>query len=145
MKKEIITIIIIMILLTGCKTKNININKYQGDTTNNISLNIKKDSLTATSAIVIIKDSSGEKNGYTNSFTLYKKQNNDWVQLDLINDNLSITTENYLVDENNTLEFKINWEKSYGVLSPGYYKLVKFATNLDNNKSYSFSADFTIE
>ncbi len=147
--KKVIIIIMIVLIITGCKSgskpENIIINKYQGDTANNITLNIKEGTLTPTSAVVIIKDNSGVKNAYTNGFGLYKKQNSDWIQLDFINDNIVITTENHFVDENNTLEFKINWENSFGVLSPGEYKLVKYATNLENNKISYFSTDFIIE
>ena len=145
--KIIILLLVFTVAIAGCKTKTdiIENNKYEGDTAKNISMVIKENTLTEVSATVIIKDNSGNKNGYSKYCEIYKRENDEWIKLNFIHDSVSITTENYIVDEDNTLELVQNWEGLYGKLIPGEYKLVKYATNLFDNSKVSISTNFVIK
>lgn len=70
-----------------------------------------------------------------------KKSNNKWKELKKIN-NLPSYLQTFYVDENNKLEMDIDWNKIYGELDDGHYRLVK-NTEIEN-KSYEFTVEFEI-
>ena len=92
-----------------------------------IDISIKENSLTRTGATIIITDYSSNKNRYNEWYQIDKKINNKCKKLDYNDkwDNL----ENYYVDENNTIQFEINWEWKYGKLGNGKYRLIKKVNN----------------
>ncbi len=136
-KKIILILLTMQLWITGCDRKVTE--KYDGDTANSVSMIIKN--LSATSATVVIKDLSGNKNAYAEDFAIYRKINGEWYQLESKGTNI-VEPRLYFADENNTLEFHQNWNNLYGTLSSGEYKLVKSMEYQDER--YYFSADFTI-
>ena len=107
---------------------------------------IKSGTLTSESTTILITDNSDnkQKHAYSQNFTIYKKVDNDWIQLDEKIDNKITTLENYFVNDSNELEMKQDWKTVYGNLSSGEYKIVKYLNDLDNGKSYSVSTNFVL-
>lgn len=153
MKKTILSILlcgVIMLGLTGCGTKttikgNAELNEIDG-----VSMTIEKDTLTRTSATIIISDYEKETNVYGEFYRIDKKENGEWKEVKKAHDNYDFNDMAYYVDEDGKLEFKCNWEYIYGKLEKGKYRLVKSTfPNIDRaitdeDISY-FSVEFTIE
>lgn len=148
-KKVVLIFIICIFAVCGCKSSDISDNKfYEGDSAEDVKMVIKEGTLTKTSATIIITDNSDnyKTNAYNVAYGLYKKQDDKWVPLELIPDEIATTLVNYFVDEDShQLEMQCKWEGAYGILSNGKYKIVKHFNNLENNQSYTFSTDFIIE
>ncbi len=131
MKKKLIFIAIIFtcFVITGCN-KEMN-------TLENVSIKIKDDTLTKTSATIIITDKSNKDYNYDEWFRIDKKENNKWKELETISSNW-IDLPVYKI-ENNTLEMNQDWTNIYGSLKKGNYRLVK-----EVNDKY-ISVEFTIK
>jgi len=146
MKNRIIYLVIILILLSiGILTFKIN---YQKEETikelpinNDIKMTIKEDTLTKTSATVIIKDPTNSNYGYSKGYYLKKKINNEYQVLSS-NDTYS-NMMLYYIDETGYLEFSYNWSDTYGILTNGEYRLYMLATK--DNENYNFYVDFIID
>ena len=115
-----------------------------------IIVKIKEGSLTTKSAIVIVKDYTKNKYLYGDYFRLDKKENGNWQEVENKCDNCFFNSIGYLPDINGYLQFEINWEKMYGQLEKGKYRIVK--TALINSEecteekcnTYYFSVEFDI-
>lgn len=124
MKKKIIilclllALIIIGIVFFNKEKSNLKI--YQG---NDITLSIKENTLTNTSATIIITDNSNKKHTYGNEFLIERKIKNTWYKLAA--QETWWEPIGYEVDENNKLELPQNWESIYGKLKKGTYRLLK--------------------
>ena len=91
----------------------------------NVTMEIVSGTLTKTSATIIYEDEKW------------------WVIKPLIGNEIT-TLEGYSVDENNTLTMDLNWERKYGELKEGRYRIVvKVSDNWPNGK-YT-TAEFTID
>lgn len=107
-----------------------------------VSLSLKKDTLTKTSATIIISDISEQENTYGEWFRIDKKTNEFWEELKPIDDNYAFKDVAYKIGENNKLEMNIDWSKLYGELESGEYRLIK---DLYNDGHIYLSVEFTIE
>ncbi len=124
MKKRIfilcalVTLIIISILIYINKPSNLKI--YKG---NDIAISIKKNTLTKTSATIIINDNSNKNHIYGNAFLIEKKYKNKWMKMKA--NETWFTLIGYVVGENKTIELTQNWSNMYGELKKGTYRLLK--------------------
>lgn len=110
-----------------------------------VSMTIKKGTLTKTGATVIITDTNKYKYSYGSYFRIDVKKNGSWKESKIIGDG-SFNAMAYLVDENNKLELKQNWERIYGKLSKGEYRIVKYVCISEGCKDKKeFSVEFTIK
>ncbi len=115
-----------------------------------VRMDIVEGTLTSKSAKVRITDFSNYKYSYGSDFKIEKKEGNSWKELPTKKP-LLFTLMAYGPDINGNLEFDIDWEKSYGILSKGKYRIVKRAllnseTPCKNKcKEYLFSVEFNIE
>lgn len=153
MKKIILTILlcgIIVLGLIGCGTKTTIKDKAELNEIDGVSMTIEKDTLTRTSATVVISDYGKETNIYGEFYRIDKKENGEWKEVKKAHTNYEFNKVEYFVDEDGKLEFKCDWEYLYGKLDKGEYRLVKSAfPNLDrsitdDDISY-FSVEFTIK
>lgn len=153
MKKTILSILlcgVIVLGLTGCGTKTIIKDKAELNEADGVSMTIEKDTLTRTSATVIISDYGKETNVYGEFYRIDKKENGEWKEVKKAHDDYGFNDMAYFVDEDGKLEFKCDWKYLYGKLENGEYRLVKYTfPNLDraitdDDISY-FSVEFTIE
>lgn len=138
MKKRVVIVVGVLVLLIVIlaliicfkprEIKNLNLAE-------NITMEIKNGSLTNTGATVIITDLSGDESvDLTNKeFKIDYKKNGKWYRLESkIKNEVSVSTSDNDVDNgNNTYTQEINWERYYGKLDKGHYRIVKeVKTNL---------------
>ena len=110
----------------------------------NVTMEIMSDTLTKTSATVVITDLSGSNYTYSKQYTIEKYEDEKWWVIKPLIKNEITTTEGYSVDENNSLTMNLNWEKKYGELNKGRYRIViKVSDNWPDGK-YT-TAEFTID
>lgn len=132
MKKRIVIVVsvlvlfvVILALLICFKPKEIkNLNLAE-----NITMKIKEGSLTNKGATVIITNLSGDENvNLINSeFKIDYMKNEKWYRLESkIKHEVTVMTGGNVVDnKDNTYTQEINWEKYYGKLNKGHYRIVK--------------------
>lgn len=138
MKKRVIIVlgvlmllIVILALIICFKPREIkNINLAE-----NITMKIKEGSLTNTGATVIITDLSGDESVdlINRKFKIDYKKNDKWYRLEskIKNEVTVMTTDNVMENGDNTYTQEINWERYYGKLDKGHYRIVKeVKTNL---------------
>ena len=138
MKKRVIIVLGVLVLLIVIlaliicfkprEIKNINLAE-------NITMKIKEGSLTNTGATVIITDLSGDENVdlINRKFKIDYKKNDKWYRLEskIKNEVTVMTTDNAMENGDNTYTQEINWERYYGKLDKGHYRIVKeVKTNL---------------
>ena len=132
MKKRVVIVVSVLVvfvsllaLLICFKPKEIkNLNLAE-----NITMKIKEGSLTNTGATVIITDLSGDENVdlINRKFKIDYKKNDKWYRLEskIKNEVTVMTTDNAMENGDNTYTQEINWEKYYGKLDKGHYRIVK--------------------
>ena len=147
-KKSLVLIFIVLSLVLIYIIFNSNKNlKKEIKILEDVSMIIEEDSLTNTSAKIIITDlNKKEKHIYSENYNIEKKEDNQWKELKLLTDNASSTPREYFPDSNGMLEFHIYWGNFYGELQPGKYRIVKYASinNSVNDKGIVY-AEFTIK
>lgn len=109
--------------------------------TENVKLEIKEGTLTNTGATVIITDKNENPYGWGVPYFIEIEEDGIWAELENLLDFAWIEIA-YELDENGQYEQEINWEKFYGELKPGNYRLVK---NVYDNGYINFYVEFTIE
>ncbi len=107
-----------------------------------ISISIKENTLTPTSATVIISDINEPRNTYGEWFRIDKKTDGFWEELKPIDNNYGFNDIGLIVGEDNKLEINTDWSKIYGKLEKGEYRLVK---DIYNNDHIYLAVEFTIE
>lgn len=90
-----------------------------------VTIEVLKDTITNKTAEILITDNNEEQYGWGVEFRVQQKVNGEWKELDYISDDLSWIEIAYLLDENNQLKMKVNFEKYYGTLKNGTYRIVK--------------------
>lgn len=138
MKKRVIIVLGVLVLLIVIlaliicfkprEIKNINLAE-------NITMKIKEGSLTNTGATVIITNLSGDESVdlINRKFKMDYKKNDKWYRLEskIKNEVTVMTTDNVMENGDNTYTQEINWERYYGKLDKGHYRIVKeVKTNL---------------
>lgn len=123
MKKIVGFVLIIFLLITGCynnkETKLSNIK--------NVSINITN--VSSSGATVVIKDTNKNPYKYEEWYEIETKINNKWVKVNPVIKDYGFNLVEYNVNENNEVEFIIDWEWLYGKLEPGNYRLLKHIDN----------------
>lgn len=108
------------------------------------SLSIKKDTLSQTGAVLVLKNNGKIDAQYGSSYEIEKKQNGEWHKIEA---QLYFNMIAYSLKSNEVKEINLNWEKDYGKLSPGEYRLIK-TIDIENDDgtftSFNIAAEFTI-
>lgn len=95
-----------------------------------ITMEIKEGTLTKTGATIVITDLSGMNNTFSKEFRIDQKRGGKWYTLKDKSKN-EVDVMPGQKEENKKLEQELNWEKNYGTLSDGYYRIVKKINNKD--------------
>lgn len=148
MKKSIKIILlagIILGIIIYCVLKNNNhtISDIKA-TENDVSLSIKENTLTTSSATLILKNNSNTEIQYGNSYEIEIKHNKKWYKLD---GEMYFTLPLFFLEPNKTVELEVNWEYGYKKLKKGTYRIIKeIKIEKGNNTFDSFyvAAEFTI-
>lgn len=124
---------------------NCKINIKENSELTGVSMVIKKGTLKASGATVIITDTNEEKYSYGSYFRIEENKNDTWAEVEKIGP-ANFNYMAYLVDKNNKLELEQNWGSIYGSLKPGKYRIVKDVCISDECKEKKeIYAAFTIE
>lgn len=111
-----------------------------------VTMDIVEGSLTNTRETIIITDLSGEDNTYGEYYRIDKLVDDTWYELeDIVDGDVGWISIAYFVDDDNTLTMDIDWEKRYGSLSSGKYRIVKDFFNENQYDVKHVAAEFTIE
>ena len=106
-----------------------------------VNMYIKEDTLTSTSATIVIEDINPNKIIYGEEFFIEKYENGNWDSVYTTGENYAFNLMAYYVDEDGHLEMKQDWTHIYGALPKGTYRLVKnvsFQENLPYNGDDKF-------
>lgn len=148
MKKKIIVGIVIALLILGLYMYyiyNIKGNFFEAnnkETIDEVSMIIKEGTLT--SATVVIKNASNKELTSGAWFRIDKlKDNGQWESLKSINDDYVFIAIAWIIKPRGEFEDKIDWEKLYGELRIGHYRIVKEVYE-DGNKKLIY-AEFDIK
>lgn len=123
MKKVVVFVLVLFLLITGCS----NSKETKLSNIKNVSINISNVSLSG--AAVVIKDTNKNPYKYEEWYEIETKISNKWVKVNPVIKEYGFNLVEYNVNENNEVEFKIDWEWLYGKLEPGNYRLLKRVNN----------------
>jgi len=140
-----IGIVLIIIIIGVILYSNSNKEEIEYLENPNLSIKIMEDTLSRSSASIIIRDNSNAGYMYSDKYNLEKYENNTWVLQDTSSINLSSTSTYYMDNDTNTLELNISWKSIYGLLSNGKYRIVMYAVDNKNKLNYKFYGEFTID
>jgi hypothetical protein len=151
--KKILTIVLIGIIcfsLAGC-ANSIEVgdeSKYM-ISDNLVSMKVKEGSLTKLKAILILENNTDDDYSYGNPYSIEKEEDGIWYELKPIKE-LSFTLPAYILKAKESIEIEINWESTYGKLTPGKYRIVKgvFCEKdipIEKEDIAYISAEFTIK
>jgi len=93
------------------------------------NVNIRISDVSSVGATVTIKDTNKEPFLYGEWYSVEKEDGGKWIELEPIIENYVFTMIGYMPDENDEVEFDINWEWLYGKLPAGKYRLIKSVDN----------------
>ena len=132
MKKRVIIVLsslVVFVLAIICTIVLIPNYAEPIDLAEDITMEIKEGTLTKTGATIVITDLSGKNNTFSKEFRVDQKRGGKWYTLkDKSKNEVDVMPGQ---QENKKLEQELNWEKNYGTLSDGYYRIVKKINNKD--------------
>lgn len=134
MKKRVIIVLsslVVLVLAITCAIVFIPNYAQPIDLAEDITMEIKKGTLTKTGATIVITDLSGKNNTFSKEFRIDQKRGGKWYTLKDKSKNKVNVVAGQKGEENKKLEQELNWEKNYGTLSDGYYRIVKKINNKD--------------
>lgn len=117
---------------------------------NEVTVEIKKDSISNTGVSILITDKSDNRYSWGSEYYLQVKKDNEWKKVESISSGHN--PENifnllaYIVDENHQISQSFNWSTWYGELPSGIYRVEKPADdNTIHEKVYFYSDEFEIK
>lgn len=134
MKKRVIIVLsslVVLVLAITCAIVFIPNYAQPIDLAEDITMEIKEGTLTKTGATIVITDLSGKNNTFSKEFRIDQKRGGKWYTLKDKSKNKVNVVAGQKGEENKKLEQELNWEKNYGTLSDGYYRIVKKINNKD--------------
>lgn len=93
----------------------------------NVGISISDISLTG--ATITIKDTNKKTYTYGDWYKIEKQVDGKWYELNTLIDNYGFNSIGYVPDKNNEVKFVIDWEKLYGELPLGSYRILKLAND----------------
>ena len=133
MKKRVIIVLsslVVFVLAITCAIGLIPNYAEPIDLAEDITMEIKEGTITKTGATIVITDLSGKNNTFSKEFRIDQKRGGKWYTLKDNSKNV-VDVMTGQKEEDKKLEQELNWEKNYGTLSDGYYRIVKKINNKD--------------
>ncbi len=133
MKKRVIIVLsslVVFVLAITCAIVLIPNYAQPIDLAEDITMEIKEGTLTKTGATIVITDLSGKNNTFSKEFRIDQKRGGKWYTLKDNSKNV-VDVMTGQKEEDKKIEQELNWEKNYGTLSDGYYRIVKKINNKD--------------
>lgn len=120
----------------------INLEPVEVNKIENVTMTIKEGTLTNTGATVVITDTNTNKNTFDSEYRIDKKVNDGWVEAKRIDNNFAFKDLAWVAGNDNTITNNINWEKLYGELEKGQYRIVK---KVDGKMFCAIQVEFEIK
>lgn len=146
--KQLITFLIIGIMcisLVVCRRSSMILgdkSKYV-ISDNLVSMQVKDKSLTKKEAVLILQNHTSVDYVYGAFYAMEYQKNNVWYKI-IPNREMNFNMIGYVLKANGSREIKINWEKDYGNLPSGKYRIIKDASiNLEQPEGPIDMKDFT--
>lgn len=98
---------------------------YEATELKNVSMQLTD--ITPTGAVLTITDTNESPFVYGEWFTLEKKEGREWFGLHPLIENYSFFDLGYRPNQNGKVIFEMDWEKLYGKLPKGSYRVLKKA------------------
>lgn len=148
--KKIAIILGMALLLTGCSEiqnaqdeskeptpSTINI------TNDNVTLELKEDTLTSIIVTFILTNNSDEPIFYGDDFRLERKQDDNWYKVKS-KDKLYFYLQPHQLNPDESIKVGVNMLNTYGQLESGLYRLVKGYRYNNSKEDLYVAAEFTI-
>jgi len=106
--------------------------------------------ITPTGMTLVCSQSGGEITGELqcgSDVHLYSSENGEWTRVPYRVDNVAWTAEAYSLPLNSSIEFQLNWERLYGALPAGAYRVAKSFMDFRGTGDYdtqTYYAEFEI-
>ena len=149
MRKTILICVFICLGIAGC---GVNKNEFDIGKVSDVeiiekgvSLSVKKNTLTKTSATLILKNDSAVEVQYGEPYEIEIKKDGKWHK---INVELNFNLPAYILKSNSQVEIKLDWENAYSKLASGDYRIIKSfdIKNVDDTfEKFYITAEFTIK
>lgn len=120
----------------------INIEPVEVNKIENVLMTIKEGTLTNTGATVVITDTNTNKHTFNSEYRIDKKVNDGWVEAKRIDNNFAFKDLAWVAGDDNTITNNLNWEKLYGELEKGQYRIVK---KVDGKMFCAIQVEFEIK
>ncbi len=148
----LICIAVFSVLLAGCEE-----NKEETDweptdheivnNAEDITMTIKKGTVSPTGLTVIIKNDSEGEVTYGEPYELEKEINGAWYKVPVLVEDYAFIEIAYVLQPGESNEWKVDWEWLYGSLEEGKYRIIKEVLNYrepgDTDRFY-LAAEFTL-
>ena len=89
-----------------------------------VTIEVLKDTISNTYAEILITDNNETPCGWGEPFRIQELKDGKWVESETIGE-MIFKSIGYLLNEDNQLKQKVNWEYIYGELDAGTYRIVK--------------------
>lgn len=149
MKKKLIVLVCLSILIIGCKNQ---VTTLPAQEENNevvsekeVSLLIKDGTLSKKGVTLILKNDLDEEVDYGASYAIEKNNGGKWEKLD---GSLDFVLVLYKLEAHKSAELELDWEKGYGILDSGTYRIIKqisYKNANDDYKTIDVAAEFVIK
>lgn len=128
MKKILILVLIgiVCFSLAGCSNDSVEIgdeSEYMVSD-NLLTLKAKESSLTKSSVSLILENHTNDNYIYGNSYSIEYQKEGIWYEI-IPNSKMDFNMIGYILNSKDSKEIIINWEKLYGKLSSGKYRIIK--------------------
>jgi len=120
----------------------INLEPVEVNKIENVTMTIKEGTLTNTGATVVITDTNTNKHTFDSEYRIDKKVNDVWVEAKRIDNNFAFKDLAWVAGDDNTITNNLNWEKLYGELEKGQYRIVK---KVDGKMFCAIQVEFEIK
>ncbi len=141
MKKVLLSIFICVLIITGCTNK---FSKKEERIYGLEGVTLSLNSFSNTEASLTLKNESEHTLYYGEEYFIQENQNNEWIDLELLNENI-VHPILHILKPNNDFAINMKWEQVYGTLKNGKYRLVK-SVALDEKlkENYYITCEFEI-
>lgn len=116
----------------------------------NLGITLSVENVTSTGLTLVCIQSGGEPTGSLQTgseFKLEVLENGEWMAVPYLNDNIAWTAIAHLIPMEDSISWEINWERLYGELSEGTYRIKKNIMDFRGTGDYDeedFYVEFTI-
>lgn len=135
------------VVLVGCNKDSLKLGSKSNYEIDNrlVNMAINKESITNTSAEIYLINNAEKNYQYGAEFWIEYQKKGAWYMI-IPKDEMNFNMIAYLLEDNTSKDFNINWENFYGKLPKGKYRIVKSLFPEDNKSEDIYVAvEFVIE